>query len=166
MFIPPKRQSNGTWHRKTFGYGIYCPLKDINISKRLPSLANIHRAELTAFHHVLKIIIEQYQHEPTHIFTDSLNSLYLLKIQIIHPTAHNNPSNKVILQSMINLLQSRTLPLTMYIVCAHVQINDNEHSDALAYASNIKDHRLPQEPYEHAHSTPYWLNKDEWFSME
>ena len=78
------------------GYGIHHPTKpEIQISKRLPGLQTIFRAELMAIHKTLKIITTKYPHEPAHIFTDCLNCLYVINTQIKHPTHHNNHADKI-----------------------------------------------------------------------
>ena len=45
-----------------------------------------------AIHHALRLLTATYYDEPTHIFTNCLNVLYLLNTQIKHPpyiTTHN-----------------------------------------------------------------------------
>jgi hypothetical protein len=93
-FKPPKQRINGTWKPETTGSGIYNPINHINISTRLPGLQNILRAELLAIHHTLQILLAQFPHEPAYIFTDSLNSIYLLLLQIKHPTRHTSHPDK------------------------------------------------------------------------
>jgi hypothetical protein len=70
---------------KKAGYGIYNLGRNINISKRLPHLQNILKAELTTIHHTLEIITNQFPDEVTHIFTNNQNLLYILMIHIKHP---------------------------------------------------------------------------------
>jgi hypothetical protein len=77
-FTPPKQQANGTWDPTQAGYGIWNPLLKINLSQRLIGLQNILRAKISAIHHTLQILIQEFPNEPAHIFTDSLNSLYLI----------------------------------------------------------------------------------------
>jgi ribonuclease HI len=135
-FIPPKFINNEQWQCETVGYGVYNSTKNINISERLPGLQNILRAELIAIHHTIQLINRQFPTEPAHIFTDNLNSLYLLNMQITHPTHHNNHLDKLILASMVHMLQNRTHPLSIYKVRAHINILGNEHADKLAKAGN------------------------------
>jgi hypothetical protein len=115
-FIPPKLKNNDQWQRETTGYGIYNSTKNINISEHLPGLQNILRAEFTAIHHTIQLINRQFPTKPAHIFTDNLNSLYLLNTQITHPTHHNNHPDKVILASIVHMLQNRTHPLSIHKV--------------------------------------------------
>lgn len=56
--IKPKELSNEQWQRETVEYGILSPTKQITISKRLPGRAHILKAELTALHHIHRIINE------------------------------------------------------------------------------------------------------------
>jgi hypothetical protein len=83
------------------GYGIWNPLLKINIPHRLIGLKNILRAEISAIHHTLQILIQEFPYEPAHIFTDSLNSLYLINTQIKHPTQQNNHPDKTILAHLL-----------------------------------------------------------------
>ena len=88
-FLPPQ-QVDDRWTREKAGYGVYNQHKNLELAVRLPGLQNIFRAELMAVHAILKIINNEYPNEPTHIFTDCLNGLYVIKTQIKHPTMHNN----------------------------------------------------------------------------
>ena len=106
----------------------------------------------------------QYPNEPAYIFIDNLNVLYLLNTQIKHPTLHNSHPDQVTLASMVQLLQSRSQPITLYKVGAHV-IDGNEQTDKLAKEGLDLIHRSATHPYEHAHATPYYYHKDKWSSM-
>jgi ribonuclease HI len=165
-FKPPKLLPNNTWRRERAGYSIYNSSKNIHISAHLPGLPNILRAELMALHHTIQLLNSQYSHELAAIFTDSLTSLYLLKIQLTHPILHNNHPDKTILASMAHMLQTRTHPLSLHKVCAHINISGNDHADRLAKDGTTLPHRNPRHDYEHAHPTPYYLHKDTWPSME
>jgi len=78
-FLPPKEDNNGYWKKEKVGYGIYNPSKiEIEISKRLPGLQTIFKAELMAIHKTLTLITTKYSNEPPHIFTDYLNCLHVL----------------------------------------------------------------------------------------
>ena len=127
-FIKPKEISPRLWRRERVGYGIYSP-KGLNITKRLHRHQNILCAEMIAIHKTLRIINIQYPNEPAFIFTDSLNVLYLLNTQIKHPTLHNSHPDQTTLASMVQILQNRTQPITLYKVRAHVNIDGNEKTD-------------------------------------
>ena len=103
-------------------YGVYNQPKNLELAVRLPSLQNIFRAELMVIHAILKIINEEYPNEPAHIFTDYLNGLYVIKTQIKHLTLHNNHPDKTILQEIVELLQQKTQPTTLYKVQAHITL--------------------------------------------
>jgi ribonuclease HI len=165
-FKPPKQRINGTWKPETAGYGIYNPIKHIHISARLLGLQNILRAELLAIHHTLQILLAQFPHEPAHIFTDSLNSIYLLLTQIKHPPRHTSHPDKILLQTLVNMLSLRTQPTLIAKVKAHVNIQGNESVDKLAKQGTKLPHRLPQSLHEHAYSTLYHLHKDTWPNMD
>ena len=119
---------------------------------------------MIAIHKTLRIINTEYPNEPAYIFTDSLNALYLLNTQIKHPTLHNSHPDQVTLASMV--LQNRSQPITLYKVRAHVNIDGNEQADKLAKEGLYLAHRSATHPYEHAHATPYYYQKDAWASME
>jgi hypothetical protein len=55
---------------------------------------------MIAIHETLSIINTQYPSEPTFIFTDSLNVLYLLNTQIKHPALHDSHPDQTTLASM------------------------------------------------------------------
>ena len=95
---------------------------------------------------------------------NSLNSIYLLLTQIFHPTLHNNHPDKTILTEMVTMLQQRTQSTTIIKVRAHSNIEGNETTYALAKAGCFKQHFYPTLPYEHAHATPYYLQKSFWKS--
>ena len=114
---------------------------------------------MIAIHKTLQIINTQYPNEPTYIFTDSLNVLYLLNTQIKHPTLHNSHPYQVTLASMVQLLQNRSQPITLYKVRAHVNIDGNEQVDKLAKEGLDLTHRSATHSYEHAHATPYYYQK-------
>jgi type IV secretory pathway TraG/TraD family ATPase VirD4 len=94
------------WDPAQAGYGIWNPLLKINLPQRLIGLQNILRTEMSAIHHILQILTQEFPNEPAHIFTDSLNSLYLINTQIKHPTQQNNHPDKTMLASIVNMLKN------------------------------------------------------------
>jgi hypothetical protein len=119
-----------------------------------------------AIYTVIKLIITIYNEEPIYIFTDSLNSLYLINTQLQHPSAYNNHLDKSILSQIASMLKSQIQPIALYKVKAHANITGNDMVDALAKSDHTKPHSMPSEPHEHALSTPYYLHKDEWIEMQ
>ena len=63
---------------------------------------------------------------------------------------------------MVQLLQNRSQPITLYKVRAHVNIDGNEQADKLAKEWLDLTHKSATHPDEHAHATPYYYEKDEW----
>jgi hypothetical protein len=59
-----------------------------------------------AIYTTINLSITTYPEEPVFIFTDSLNSLYLLNTQMKYPSLHNNHPDKTILTKIIEMLQS------------------------------------------------------------
>jgi hypothetical protein len=92
------------WELAQARYGIWNPLLKINLPQRLIGLQNILRVEISAIHHTLQVLIQEFPNEPAHIFTNSLNSLYLINTQIKHPTQQNNHPDKTIIASIVNML--------------------------------------------------------------
>ena len=150
------------WIAQTTFYGIFNGEKNIQISKRVPSLQNILRAKLMAIFHTLKLSITTYQTEPIYIFTNSLNSLYLLITQIKHPSLHTNHPDKTIFSEMVDMLCQRTQITSLDKVHAHANIQGNEKADEFAKAQKHLAQPLPFLPHEYAHSIPYYLCKDFW----
>jgi ribonuclease HI len=137
--IPPKKLSENIWEPVRAGYGIWNLLLKINISRRLIGLQNILRAEISAIYHTLLILNHEFPQEPAYIFTDSLNSLYLINTQIKHPTQQNNHPNKTILALIVKLLKNRVAPTTLHKVRAHTNIIGNEEAEKLAKEGNKTD---------------------------
>jgi hypothetical protein len=63
------------------------------------------------------------------------------------------------------LLQNCSQPITLYKFRTHVNIDNNKQADKLAKEGLDLAHRSATHPYEHAHATPYYYQKDEWPSM-
>ena len=66
---------------------------------------------------------------------------------------------------MVQILQNRTQPITLYKVRAHVNIDGNERVYKLAKEGLELEHIIATHLYEHAHATPYYYQKDVWASM-
>jgi ribonuclease HI len=143
--------------------GIWNPLLKINIPQKLIGLQNILHAEISTMHHTLQTLTQEFPNELAHIFTDSLNSLYLINTQIKHPTQLKNHPDKTILESIINMLKNRTATTHLHKVRAHTNIIGNEEADKLAKEGRkivlVSD--IPFHPHESAHSTPYWWYRND-----
>ena len=113
-----------------------------------------------AIHATLKIINGEYPNKQAHIFTDCLNGLCVIKIQIKYLTLYNNHPNKIILQEIVELLQQRTQPTTLYKIQAHVNIEGNEKESKLAKEGREKEHIDAINPHKFAHSILYYHHKD------
>jgi hypothetical protein len=141
LFTSPKKIANNIWEPARARYGIWNPLLKINISKRLIGLQNILHTEISAIFHTLTILNQEFPHEPPHIFTDNLSSLYLINTQIKHPTQQN----------------------TLHKVRAHTNVIGNKEADKLAKeSSKIElENDMPTQPHEDAYSTPYWWCRED-----
>ena len=91
--------------------------------------------------------------------------MYIIKTQIKHSTLHNNHLDKTILNEIVELLQQRTQPTTLYKVRAHANIKGNKKVDKLAEIGRENRHYDAISPHEFAHSTLYYYQKDCWHSM-
>jgi hypothetical protein len=118
---------------------------------------------MSAIHHTLQILTQEFPNEPAYIFTDSLNSLYLINTQIKHPTQQNNHPDKTVLASIVNMLKNRTAITHLHKVRAHTNIIGNEEADKLAKEGSkiILVSDIPFHPHEDAHSTSYWWCRDD-----
>ena len=125
-------------------------------------MQTIFRAELMAIDNTLKIITTKYSHEPTHIFTDCLNCLYVTNTHIKHPTHHNNHADKSILTNMVIMLKNRIQSIIIYKVKSHINIEGNEQAYILTKSGTKKRYKFASKPYEFEHTTPYYFHKDEW----
>ena len=110
-----------------------------------------------AIYETLKLSNTQYANKPLHIFTDSLNSIYLLLTQISHSTLQNNHPEKTILNKMATMLQQKTQSTTITKVRTHSNIEGNDIAYTLTKVSCFKQHFYPTLPHEHAHTTAYYL---------
>ena len=119
-----------------------------------------------AIHATLKVINKEYPNKPAHIFTNCFNGLYVIKTKIKHPALHNNHPDKTILQEIVELLQQRIQPATLYKVQVHANFEGNEKADKLAKEGRKKEYIDAISPHEIAHSTPYYYQKDWWHSMD
>ena len=66
---------------------------------------------------------------------------------------------------MVEMLYNRTQFITLHKVRAHANIEGNEKANELAKLGRVKDHREAKHPYEHAHATPFYFQKDDWPSI-
>ena len=119
-----------------------------------------------AIHTTLKVINKEYPNKPARIFIDCLNGFYVIKTQIKHFTLHNNHPDKIILQEIVELLQPRPQPTTLYKVQAHTNIEGNEKADELAKKGREKEHPDAINSHKFARFTPYYYQKDWWHSMD
>jgi hypothetical protein len=156
-----KLMDSGIQHK--LAMAIWNPLLKINLPQNLIGLQNILHAKISTIHHTLQILTLEFPNKPTHIFIDSLNSLYLINTQIKYPTQQNNHPDKEILTSIVNMLKNRTATTHLYKVRAHINIIGNEEADKLAKEESkivlVSD--IPYHPPESAHSTPYWWYRDD-----
>jgi predicted NAD/FAD-binding protein len=63
------------------------------------------------------------------------------------------------------MLLTHTQPLSLFKDHTHTHILRNDQADRLAKTGNELPHNPLLQAFEHAHSTPYYLHKDWWFSM-
>ena len=77
-----------------------------------------------------------------------------------HPTQHNNHLDKTILEQIVEMLQRKTQPTTMYKIRVHANIEGNEKADKLANEGREKGHYDAINPHEFAHATPCFFQRD------
>ena len=84
----------------TVGSSVYCLTNNLWIVERFPWLRNILRAKLNT----IRIVGSSTQHhtQDTFVFTDQLNTIYLLHNHIRHPSSHHNHSDKPLIATIVN----------------------------------------------------------------
>jgi hypothetical protein len=83
-------------------------------SPRIPKHPGV---ELTAIHDTIKLIFRDA--EATYIFIDSLNSIYLINIQLRYLTSQNNHPDKLLLQEIDQTCKKKISPLYIHKVKEH-----------------------------------------------
>ena len=93
----------------------------------------------------------------THIFTDSLNIIYLINNHIQHPTSQHHHPDKLVIAAIIHQIYWTPHLIHIHKVRAHTCITGNEKANTLANEGTLKE--IPSAtPHMHlAHATPYWL---------
>ena len=135
---------------------VFSAHNNIQIAERLPGYPNILRAELNAILIAIKTI--QTTQRDTYIFTDSLNSIYLINNHIQHPTSQHHHPDKLLIAAIIHQIYWTPHMIHIHKVRAHTGISGNEIADTLANEGTLKD-KPNETPHIHiAHATPYWLS--------
>jgi hypothetical protein len=93
----------------------------------------------------------------THIFTDSVNSIYLLMNHIQHPTSQHHHPDKILIAAIIHQIYLTPHFVHIHKVRAHTGIKGNEIADTLANERTNKENFTPTPHIHIAHATPYWL---------
>jgi ribonuclease HI len=129
-FIPPTINSEGHIEGNTAGSGVYSPNNNTKIAERLPGYQNILKAELNAILLAVKNI--QLTKIDTHIFTDSLNSIYLINNHIHRPTSQHHHPDKLLIAAIVRQIYWTPHKIHIHKVRAHTGITGNEIADELA----------------------------------
>ena len=134
------------------GLGVYSPANNLRIVERLPSLQNILKAKLNA----ILIAIQGTQHhtQDTHIFTNSLHSMYLIHNHIRHPSSQHSHPDKLLIAVIVDHITWSTHKITIQKVRTHTCIIGNQLANDGALLN--KPANTPK--IHTAHTTPYWLN--------
>ena len=99
----------------------------------------------------------QTTEKDTHIFTNSLNNIYLINNHIQHPTSQHHHPNKLLIAAIIHQIYWTPHLIYIHNVRAHTGITKNEIADTLANEGTLKE-KPTATPHIHlAHATPYWL---------
>ena len=154
-FIPPTTNFEGQIIGNIAGSGVYSPHNKIQISERLPEYQNILRAELNAILIAIKTI--QTTQIDTHIFTNSLNNIYLINNHILHPTSQHHHPDKLLIAAIIHQIYWTPHKISIHKVRAHTCIKGNEIADTLANEGNLQEKPTPTPHIHLAHASPYWL---------
>ena len=137
------------------GSRIYSSNNNTQISERLPGYQDILRADLNAILIAIKTI--QTTQTNKHIFTNILNSIYLINNHIQHPTSQQHHPNKLLIAAIIHQIYWTPHLIHIHKVWAHTGNMGNEIADTLANEGTLKE-KPSTTPHIHlAHATPYWL---------
>jgi ribonuclease HI len=147
--------SEGQIEGNTAGSGVYNPNNNTKISERLPGYQNILRAKLNAILIAVKNI--QITQIDIHIFTDSINIIYLINNHIHHPTSQHHHPNKLLIATTVRQIYWTPHKVHIHKVRAHTGIAGNELADELANEGTTKEKPEATPRIHIAHSTPYWL---------
>ena len=96
------------------------------------SLNTALHAELAALHRALTLLCEPQFHGPQIILTDSLTSIWLIRRAIYNPEFLRDHKHKRILHEIIQMIVSRSDPISIYKVRAHTGVTGNTAADKLA----------------------------------
>ena len=112
-FIPPDGKGNGNF----VGSGVYSQLNNIQIKEMLPRFQNILRAYLYAI--CLALANTQEVNHDIHIFTNSLNSNYLINNHVRLPSSQHNHPDKLLIASIVQNITQFQHKITIQKVRAH-----------------------------------------------
>ena len=147
--LPPSKNSEGQIEGNTTGSGVYSPNNNTQISGRLPRYQNILRAYLNTIFIAIKTI--QTTQTDTHIFTNNLNSIYLINNHLQHPTSQHHHPNKFLTATIIQKQIWTPHLIHIHKVRAHTGIMGNEIADTLANKGTFKDKPSPRPHIHIAH---------------
>ena len=120
-----------------------------------PCYQNILRAELNATLIPVKNI--QLTKLDTHVFTISLNIIYLINNHIHHPTSQLYHPDKLLIAAIVRQIYWTPHKIHIHKVRARTGITGNVIADDLANEGTTKE-KPEATPHIHiGHSTPYWL---------
>ena len=121
-------------------------------SKATPRLPNILRAELNAIFIAIKTIqkIQIYMH----IFTNSLNNIYLINNHIQHPTSQHHHPDKLLKASIVHHIYWTPHTIHIHKVHEHSSITGNEIADTLANEGTLIEKSTNTPRIHTAHTTP------------
>jgi hypothetical protein len=143
------------------GSGVYHPCLNVShhvIPRGVGITNTISRAELTA---TATAII----HGHSHVATDSLTSMHLIKKQLSRPDLHRHNIQWNVLQSIAKSIHQSPSPIHFHKVKSHAGIG-NENADALARKSintysDVADYSIETAgPGGYSFYTIYWLAKE------
>jgi hypothetical protein len=92
----------------------------------------------------------------THIFTNSLNSIYLLHNHTKSPSFQSNHHDKLLIAYIINTIKNSHHRFTIQKVRAHTNITGNEEVDNFAKQGVDTPHIISTPFHIIGHQTPYW----------
>lgn len=97
--------------------------------------------------------------QDTFIFSNNLNSIYLIHNYIHHPSSQHNHPHKILNSTIVHQILWTKHNITLPNDKANFGISSNKIIDELAIKGSIRNEHVPTPHIHTTHTIPYWLNR-------